>query len=38
MSQLSKIVGGALGAVSVAGDVARHVAWYLSHHMRDSSR
>jgi hypothetical protein len=38
MGSLGKIVGGALGAVSVAGDLAKHVAWYLSHQMRDSSR
>jgi hypothetical protein len=38
MGPLVKIVGGALGAVSVAGDLARHFAWYLSHQMRGSSR
>jgi hypothetical protein len=38
MGSLVKIVGGALGAVSAAGDVARHLAWYLSHQVRDSSR
>jgi hypothetical protein len=38
MTPLVKIVGGALGAVSVAGDLARHVAWYVSHQIRDSSR
>jgi hypothetical protein len=38
MGPLGKIVGGALGAVSAAGGLARHVAWYLSHQMRDSSR
>jgi hypothetical protein len=38
MGQLSKIVGGALGAVSAASGLARHVAWYVSHQMRDSSR
>jgi hypothetical protein len=38
MDSLGKIVGGALGAVSVAGDLAKHLAWYLSHQMRDSSR
>jgi hypothetical protein len=38
MGPLVKIVGGALGAVSVAGDLAKHLAWYLSHQMRDSSR
>jgi hypothetical protein len=38
MIPLAKIVGGALGAVNVAGDVARHLAWYVSHQIRDSSR
>jgi hypothetical protein len=38
MLPLGKIVGGALGAVSVAGEVARHVAWFVRHHMRDSAR
>jgi hypothetical protein len=38
MTPLVKIVGGALGAVSVAGGLARHLAWYVSHQMRDSSR
>jgi hypothetical protein len=38
MTPLVKIVGGALGAVSAASGVARHLAWYLSHQMRDSSR
>jgi hypothetical protein len=38
MAPLVKIVGGALGAVSVAGNLARHVAWYVSHQIRDSSR
>jgi hypothetical protein len=38
MVQIVKIVGGALDAVSVAGDVARHLAWYLRHQVRDSSR
>jgi hypothetical protein len=38
MVRLVKIVGSALGAVSAAGDVARHLAWYVSHQMRDSSR
>jgi hypothetical protein len=38
MSPLVKIVSGALGAVSAAGGVARHLAWYVSHQMRDSSR
>jgi hypothetical protein len=38
MGPLVKIVGGALGAVSVAGDLARHLAWYLAHQVRDSSR
>ena len=33
---VAKIVGGAIGAVSVAGNVARHVAWYLSHHVNGS--
>jgi hypothetical protein len=38
MAPLVKIVGNALGAVYVAGDVARHVAWYVSHQVRGSSR
>jgi hypothetical protein len=38
MVQFVKIVGGALDAVNAAGDVARHLAWYLRHQMRDSSR
>jgi len=38
MGPLGKIVAGALGAVSAAGGLARHVAWYLRHQMRDSSR
>jgi hypothetical protein len=38
MVPLVKIVGNALGAVSAAGDLARHLAWYVSHQMRDSSR
>jgi hypothetical protein len=38
MGPLGKIVGGALGAVSAAGGLAKHVAWYLRHQMRDSSR
>jgi hypothetical protein len=38
MAPLVKIVGSALGAVGVAGDLARHLAWYVSYQMRDSSR
>jgi hypothetical protein len=38
MVPLVKIVGGALGAVSAAGDLAKHFAWYVSHQMRGSSR
>jgi hypothetical protein len=38
MVPLVKIVGNALDAVSVAGDVARHLAWYLRHQMHDSAR
>jgi hypothetical protein len=38
MAPLSKIVNGALSAVGVAGELARHLAWYVSHQMRDSSR
>jgi hypothetical protein len=37
MAPLVKIVGGALDAVSVAGDVARHLAWYVRHHVHGSS-
>jgi hypothetical protein len=38
MAPLSKILDGALSAVEVAGGLARHLAWYVSHQMRDSSR
>jgi hypothetical protein len=39
MVQLVKIVGGgALDAVNAAGGAARHLAWFLRHQMRDSSR
>jgi len=38
MAPFVKIVGGALGAVSVAGDVARHLAWYLRHQIHGSAR
>jgi hypothetical protein len=38
MAPFVKIVGGALGAVNVAGDVVRHVAWYVSHHTRCTPR
>jgi hypothetical protein len=38
MAPLAKIFGGALGAVNVAGDLAKHLAWYVSHQIRDSSR
>jgi hypothetical protein len=38
MAPFVKIFGGALDAVVAAGDVARHLAWYLSHQVRDSSR
>jgi hypothetical protein len=33
-----KILDGARGAVSAAGGAARHVAWFVSHHMRGSAR
>jgi hypothetical protein len=37
-----KLLGGAAGVLSVAADVARHVAWYVSHQVsgrpRDSGR
>jgi hypothetical protein len=26
-----KVVGGAVGVLGLAADVAKHVAWYLSH-------
>jgi hypothetical protein len=32
MNALGKIVSGARGAVSAAGDVARHLAWLVRHH------
>jgi hypothetical protein len=38
MAPFVKIVGGALGAVIVAGDVARHLAWYLRHQIDGSAR
>jgi hypothetical protein len=38
MAPFVKIFGSALEAAAVAGDVARHFAWYLSYQMRDSSR
>jgi hypothetical protein len=38
MVPLVKILGNARDAVVAAGDVARHLAWYLRHQMRDSSR
>ncbi len=28
-----KVVGGAAGVLSLARDVVKHVAWYLSHRM-----
>jgi hypothetical protein len=37
-----KLLGGAAGMVSLAADVARHLAWYVSHQVsgqaRDASR
>jgi hypothetical protein len=38
MAPFVKIVGGALDAVSVAGDVARHLAWYVRHQVNSSGR
>jgi hypothetical protein len=33
-----KILDGARSAVSAAGGAARHVAWFVSHHMGRSGR
>jgi hypothetical protein len=27
-----KLIGGAVGVVSAAASVVRHIAWYVSHH------
>jgi hypothetical protein len=33
--EMAKLLGGAIG---LAADVARHVAWYVSHHMNPEPR
>jgi hypothetical protein len=33
-----KILGGAAGALSLVADVARHVAWFVSHQIERSPR
>jgi hypothetical protein len=33
-----KVVGGAVGVLSLAADVARHVAWYLAHRIDPQPR
>jgi hypothetical protein len=33
-----KVVGSAVGVLSVAAGVARHVAWYLSHRIDPQAR
>jgi len=33
-----KLLGGAAGMLSVAVDVARHVAWYVSHQVSGQAR
>jgi hypothetical protein len=33
-----KVIGAALGVVSVAADAVKHVAWYLSHQVSGSPR
>jgi hypothetical protein len=33
-----KLLGSAMGAVELAADVARHVAWYVSHQVNGQPR
>ena len=33
-----KIVGGAVGALGLAADVARHLAWYVSYQVSGQAR
>jgi hypothetical protein len=33
-----KLLGGAVGALSLAADAARHLAWYVGHHVNGSPR
>jgi hypothetical protein len=33
-----KLLGGAVGAIELAADVARHVAWYVSHQVNGRPR
>jgi hypothetical protein len=33
-----KLIGGAVGAVGLAADVAKHLAWYVSHQMSSQPR
>lgn len=33
-----KLLGGAVGAIELAADVARHVAWYVSHQVNGKPR
>jgi hypothetical protein len=33
-----KLIGGAVGAVSLAADAVRHVLWYVSHQVSGSAR
>jgi hypothetical protein len=33
-----KLLGGAVGALSLAADVARHVAWYVGHQVSGQPR
>jgi hypothetical protein len=35
---VGKMIGGAVGVVSVATDVVKHVVWYLSHQVSGSPR
>jgi hypothetical protein len=33
-----KLLGGAAGAIGLAAEVARHVAWYVTHQIHGSPR
>jgi hypothetical protein len=33
-----KLIGGAIGAVSLAADAVKHVVWYVSHQVSGSPR
>jgi hypothetical protein len=33
-----KLIGGAIGALALAADAAKHVAWYVSHQVSGNPR